>query len=40
MNSVARGTLRIETEPVPLAEIENAWEGDAHAHRAGRDPVA
>src|SRR5207253_6520762 len=33
MNSVARGTLRIETESVPLAEIEEAWERDAHAHR-------
>ena len=33
MNSVARGTLRIETERVPLAEIEHAWERDAHAHR-------
>src|SRR5260370_14200119 len=32
MNGVARGTLRIETEPVPLAEIEDAWERDAHAH--------
>ena len=33
MNSVAHGTLRIETERVPLAEIEGAWERDAHAHR-------
>ena len=33
MNSAARGTLRIETERVPLAEIEDAWERDAHAHR-------
>ena len=33
MNSVARGTLRIETERVPLAKIEDAWERDAHAHR-------
>jgi len=33
MNSVARSTLRIETERVPLAEIEDAWERDAHAHR-------
>jgi NADPH:quinone reductase-like Zn-dependent oxidoreductase len=33
MNSVARGTLRIETERVPLTEIEDAWERDAHAHR-------
>lgn len=33
MNSVARGALRIETERVPLAEIEDAWDRDAHAHR-------
>jgi len=33
MNSVARGTLRIETERVPLAEIEDAWERDATRHR-------
>lgn len=33
MNSVARGTLSIETERVPLAEIESAWERDAHARR-------
>jgi len=33
MNSVARGTLSTATERVPLAEIENAWERDAHAHR-------
>jgi len=33
MNSVARRTLRIETERVPLAEIEDAWERDAHARR-------
>jgi len=33
MNSVARGTLRIQTERVPLAESEDAWERDAHAHR-------
>jgi NADPH2:quinone reductase len=33
MNSAARGTLRIQTEGVPLAEIEDAWERDAHAHR-------
>src|SRR5258706_5793373 len=38
MNSVARGTLRIETERVPLAEIEDAWERDAHAHRLGVIP--
>jgi NADPH2:quinone reductase len=33
MNSVARGKLRIETERVPLAEIEDAWQRDAHARR-------
>ena len=33
MNSAARGTLRIETERVPLAEIEDAWERDAHTQR-------
>jgi len=33
MNSAARGQLRIETERVSLAEIEDAWERDAHAHR-------
>ncbi|HYX68020.1 MAG TPA: zinc-binding alcohol dehydrogenase family protein [Terriglobales bacterium] len=33
MNSAARGQLRIETERVPLAGIENAWERDAHARR-------
>lgn len=33
MNSAARGTLRIETEGVPLAEIEAAWERDAHTQR-------
>ena len=33
MDSVARGTLRIETERVPLAEIENAWERHALARR-------
>jgi NADPH:quinone reductase-like Zn-dependent oxidoreductase len=33
MNHAASGKLRIETERVPLAEIENAWKRDAHAHR-------
>src|SRR5262245_54061852 len=33
MNSAARGQLRIETERVSLAEIEDAWERDAHARR-------
>lgn len=33
MNSAARGALRIETERVPLAEIEDAWNRDAHSQR-------
>jgi NADPH:quinone reductase-like Zn-dependent oxidoreductase len=33
MNHAASGKLRIETERVPLAEIEDAWGRDAHAHR-------
>src|SRR6266404_1185282 len=33
MNCVARGELRIKTERVPLAEIEDAWERNVHAHR-------
>jgi NADPH2:quinone reductase len=33
MNSAAHGTLRIETERVPLAEIEDAWERRADARR-------
>jgi hypothetical protein len=33
MNSAAHGTLRIETERVPLAEIEDAWERHTHARR-------
>ena len=33
MNHAASGKLRIETERVRLAEIEDAWERDAHAHR-------
>jgi NADPH:quinone reductase-like Zn-dependent oxidoreductase len=33
MNHAASGKLRIETERVPLAEIEEAWERDAHARR-------
>jgi len=32
-NRAARGELRIETEPVPLAEIEEAWERDAQGRR-------
>lgn len=33
MNSAARGALRIETERVPLAAIEDAWNRDAHSQR-------
>ena len=33
MNHAASGTLRIQTECVPLAEIEDAWERDAHSRR-------
>jgi NADPH:quinone reductase-like Zn-dependent oxidoreductase len=33
MKSAARGTLRIATERVPLADIADAWERDPHAHR-------
>jgi len=33
MEFAARGKLRIETERVPLAQIEEAWTRDAHAQR-------
>jgi NADPH:quinone reductase-like Zn-dependent oxidoreductase len=33
MNRAARGELRIETERVPLSEIEIAWDRDAHGRR-------
>ena len=33
MNHTASGQLRIETERVPLAEIEDAWERDVHTRR-------
>jgi hypothetical protein len=33
MNHAASGKLRIETERVPLAEIEDAWEHNVHAGR-------
>ncbi len=33
MNSAARGTLRIAIERVPLADIADAWQRDAHANR-------
>jgi len=33
MNCAARGKLRIETERVPLAQIENAWDRHVQARR-------
>ncbi len=33
MNCVTRRELRIETERVPLAEIEDAWDRNVHARR-------
>jgi len=33
MTCAARGELRIETERVPLAEIEEAWERDTPGRR-------
>lgn len=33
MNDAASGTLRIETERVPLSEIEGAWERNVQARR-------
>jgi NADPH2:quinone reductase len=33
MAHAARGDLRIETEPVPLVDIENAWQRDQQGHR-------
>jgi NADPH2:quinone reductase len=33
MNYAASGKLRIETERVPLAEIEDAWERNVPARR-------
>jgi hypothetical protein len=32
-NCVSRGELRIETERVPLADIEDAWDRNVHARR-------
>jgi hypothetical protein len=37
MSRAASGKLSIETERVPLAKIEDAWERNV---QAGRDPVA
>ena len=34
MSNVASGALRIDTERVPLAEVENAWHREQHGRRA------
>jgi NADPH:quinone reductase-like Zn-dependent oxidoreductase len=34
MANVARGKLRIDTERVPLGEVENAWHREQHGRRA------
>ena len=34
MSNVGRGTLRIDTERVPLGEVENAWNQEQHGRRA------
>jgi len=33
MSHAASGKLKIETERVPLAEIESAWEGEQQGKR-------
>jgi len=33
MAHAAKGELRIETEPVPLADIERAWQRDQPGRR-------
>ena len=33
MSNVARGALRIDTERVPLSEVENAWHREPHGRR-------
>jgi hypothetical protein len=33
MTRAARGELRIDTERVPLAAIENAWQRDVRGRR-------
>jgi hypothetical protein len=33
MARVASGQLRIETERVPLADIEDAWQRELHGRR-------
>ncbi len=34
MSNIGCGTLRIETERVPLGEVENAWHQEQHGRRA------
>jgi hypothetical protein len=34
MSNIGCGTLRIDTERVPLDEVENAWEREQHGRRA------
>jgi hypothetical protein len=34
MSNVACGALRIDTERVPLGEVENAWQQELHGRRA------
>jgi NADPH:quinone reductase-like Zn-dependent oxidoreductase len=34
MSNVGCGTLRIDTERVPLGEVENAWNQEQHGRRA------
>jgi len=34
MSNVACGALRIDTERVPLGEVENAWHQEQHGRRA------
>jgi NADPH:quinone reductase-like Zn-dependent oxidoreductase len=34
MSNVASGALRIDTERVPLGEVENAWHREQHGRRA------
>ncbi len=38
MDHAASGELRIETEPVPLADIENAWQRDRQRRRLVVNP--
>jgi NADPH:quinone reductase-like Zn-dependent oxidoreductase len=33
MSNVATGKLRIDTERVPLREVEDAWQRDQHGRR-------